>query len=1063
MKFVLKDPQNGQTLATQSTGDIQPDVTKSWNIFLNESAEWQLVGMEFTVPEGVESIQMYIYNDVGYGTGNDFAMDDIEIHLCAPSVTIEGEPEFCVNETATLSADFTNDGTFEEPLVYKWWHSTDSVTWIEMTDFIGENPVINAVQKADSGWYKVAVAGNGNIENVNCRAVSEPFRLTVKECTPSAPDLCMDGILLFREDFGGNEPEDSKISTTPVSGMSYQQQTSDHLGIMQPGSYLVTKQGYQNGTGTSQWHIQDDHTHPGDYTRGYFMEIDGRSDNAAFYQTMIEHLCEGIELTFSAYVANVMTWGMYVGRPGVYAYPRLKFVLTNPQDNSELATYDTGDIPFDSAFIGDNMCWQQSVQWRLVGMKFTIPVGVESIQLSIYNNVSNFNGNDFAIDDIEIHLCMIPDTIRTDTLICDTINQILWREKTFALADTLRDTLRSSCGFDSIYYLLHIETEHCEVPEPTFCMGGTLLFREDFGGNDPNDPMVSNAPMPGISSRYQQDVYYSGGRLAGMHYIIAKQGHPDSDFHAWHIMDDHTYPNDITRGYFFETNSRANIYYTNYIYQKEVAGLCAGMELSFSAYLANVETASEFKTVPFLSYSYPKFVFVVTDARTGEQLARYNTDTIGHDWSLYNIPDSWQYSAQWHLKGMKFTVPEGVDKVTLSIIDDPTQYGNAEGDDYAVDDIELHLCSNVEYQTVDTTICDTLLPFSWRGIEWTKADTIGKIYKDMQGNDSLYFVYSLRSIHCPYPPIAISQDTAICDTLSQIKWRDKLYPVTPEIQDTAYDAYGYDSVYYTLSVDIYHCPYPPVTISSDTTICDTLSQIAWRDKIYAVASELRDTLYESYGADSVYFVLNIYTQTCCPYMIRGTEHYYTCDTLMPYIWHGFGDSAVIVEEGEHIIEIPSKRWPDCIAYRITVILNVEHCEREVLYPIIVNKYNWQLLCNNVRVRELFPELTVTGYQWYKDGTAIPNATEDDYSEQNELQGEFQLRLHMSDGRYVWSEILTIQPGQTQAPSRIRIYNHNGYLFYQSEKETTIPSLPRGLYIIQIEQNGEQRIEKKLIP
>ena len=106
---------------------------------------------------------------------------------------------------------------------------------------------------------------------------------------------------------------------------------------------------------------------------------------------------------------------------------------------------------------------------------------------------------------------------------------------------------------------------------------------------------------------------------------------------------------------------------------------------------------------------------------------------------------------------------------------------------------------------------------------------------------------------------------------------------------------------------------------------------------------------------------------------------------------------------------------------------------------------------------------VLTYQWYKDGTAIPNATEDDYSEQNELQGAFQLRLLMNNDRYVWSEILTIQPAQTQAPSRIRIYNHNGYLFYQSEKETTIPSLPRGLYIIQIEQNGEQHIEKKLIP
>ncbi len=1054
LKFVLKNPQTDQILASQSTGDIQPDVNKSWNIHLRESAEWQLVGMEFIVPEGVESVQMFIYNDVDYnGTGNDFALDDIEIHLCAPPVTIEGETEVCANKPTTLTANFANDGTFAEPLEYKWWHSTDSVTWTEMSGFSGGILSFDAIQKADSGWYKVAVSGDGNIESVNCRAVSDPFRLKVNECTE---DLCIDGILLFREDFGGNNPSDPKISTTPVPGMSYTQVTSDVLGSMGAGKYLVTKQGYCNGNGTSQWHLQDDHTHFGDLTRGYFMEIDGRAGSDAFYRTTIDHLCEGIELTFSAYVANVMTWGMYVGRPGMYAYPRLKFVLTDPTSNTELATYDTGDIPFDSTFIGDNMCWQQSVEWRLVGMNFIVPVGVESVQLSIYNNVSNSNGNDFAIDDIEVHLCMTPDTIRTDTTVCDTLSQIQWRDKIYNIADTLRDTLFSTCGFDSIYYILHVETEHCEVPEPPFCMGGTLLFREDFGGNDPNDPMVSKTPMPGISSRYQQDVYYSAGYLAGMHYIIAKQGHPESDFHDWHIMDDHTYPNDPTRGYLFETNSRANILYTNYIYQKEVAGLCAGMQLSFSAYFANVVTAREFKTVPFLSYSYPKFVFLVTDARTGEQLARYNTDTIGHDWSLYNIPDSWQYSAQWHLEGMKFTIPEGVDKVTVSIIDDPTQYGNAEGDDYAVDDIELHLCSNVEYQTVDTTICDTLLPFSWRGIEWIKADTIGKIYKDVQGNDSLYLVYSLRTIHCPYPPVSVSQDTTICDTLSQIKWHDKLFPITHEIHDTVYDAYGYDSVYYNLRVTRYHCPYPPVTISSDTTICDTLAQIAWRDKIYAVTSELRDTLYDAFGADSVYFVLNISTETCCPYMIREQEHHYTCDTLMPYVWHGFGDSAVIAEEGEHIIEIPSKRWPDCIAYRITVILNVEHCER--LYPLIVNKYNWQLLLDNVTLRRLFPDRTARSYQWYKDDLPIPGATDDDYSEQNELHGRFQLRIELDNNQTIWSNILEInvQRPTTNDQLQVHIFNCHGLPVREDH-------LTRGIYLYRYQQGDTIWTEKRLIP
>ena len=1010
LKFVLTNPQTGETLAEKNTQEIPFDEALPALTDWQYSSAWHLVGMNFTVPVGVNAIRLSIYNNVTNGNGNDFAIDDIEVHLCMTPDTILTDTTVC--------------------------DTTRQIRWREKTFAIADTlrDTLFSTCGFDSIYYVM------HVEKEHCEHA-----------------LCTDGILLFREDFGGNNPSDPKISTTPVPGMSYTQATTDVLGSMGAGKYLVTKQGYCNGNGTSQWHLQDDHTHLGDLTRGYFMEIDGRAGSDAFYRTTIDHLCEGIELTFSAYVANVMTWGMYVGRPGMYAYPRLKFVLTDPTSNTELATYDTGDIPFDSTFIGDNMCWQQSVEWRLVGMNFTVPVGVETVQLSIYNNVSNSNGNDFAIDDIEVHLCMTPDTIRTDTTVCDTIDQIAWRGKEYAIVDTLRDTLFSTCGFDSIYYILHVETEHCEVPEPPFCMGGTLLFREDFGGNGPSDPMVSRTPMPGISSIYQQDYNYSAGRLAGMHYIIAKQGHPDSDFHAWHIMDDHTCPNDPTRGYFFETNSRANSYYTNYIYQKEVAGLCAGMELSFSAYFANVVTAREFKTVPFWSYSYPKFVFVVTDARTGEQLARYNTDTIGHDWSLYNIQDSWQYSAQWHLEGIKFTIPEGVDKVTLSIIDAPTQYGNAEGDDYAVDDIELHLCSNVEYQTVDTTICDTLLPFSWRGIEWIKADTIGKIYKDAQGNDSLYLVYSLRTIHCPYPPVSVSQDTTICDTLSQIKWHDKLFPITHEIHDTVYDAYGYDSAYYTLRVAIYHCPYPPVTISSDTTICDTLSQIAWRDKIYAVASELRDTLYESYGADSVYFVLNISTQSCCPYMIRGTEHYYTCDTLMPYIWHGFGDSAVIAEEGEHIIEIPSKRWPDCIAYRITVILNVEHCERKVLYPIIVNKYNWQLLLDNVKLRQFFLDRTALTYQWYKDELPVAGATDDDYSEQNELHGRFQLRIELDGNQTIWSNILEINTEQAAPlPVHVRIYNSHGMPVAEDQ-------VTHGIYLYRYEQGNQVWTEKRFFP
>ena len=64
----------------------------------------------------------------------------------------------------------------------------------------------------------------------------------------------MDGTLLFREDFGGNDPNDPRVSTTPVPGMSsgytqiYKLQTSDPGIGMGAGSYLVAKRGYRNSS-----------------------------------------------------------------------------------------------------------------------------------------------------------------------------------------------------------------------------------------------------------------------------------------------------------------------------------------------------------------------------------------------------------------------------------------------------------------------------------------------------------------------------------------------------------------------------------------------------------------------------------------------------------------------------------------------------------------------------------------------------------------------------------------------------------------------------------------------
>ncbi len=886
MKFVLKDPATGAVLAEKSTGDIQPDwrygTPETWKYARDNqlSAEWQLFGMNFTVPDGVESIQMFIYNDVAQnGSGNDFALDDIEIHLCAPPVTIEGETEVCTNAPTTLTANFTNDGTFAEPLAYKWWHSTDSITWTEISGFNGGILTFSTIQKADSGWYKVAVSGDGNIERVNCRAVSNPFRLRVNECEPPEPELCIDGILLFREDFGGNDPDDPEVisdadaARAAVPGMSsnYIPCLSRTSG-MSSGKFLVTKQGYQNGI---QWHIMDDHTYPNDKTKGYLLQIDGRGDNAPFYTTTIAGLCPGSRLTFSAYVANVMTWGHYMNPNRDDIYPRMKFVLTDPSSGTELATYDTGDIPFDSAFIGDNSSWQYSAHWRLIGMNFTVPDNISRVKLTIYNNVPiNGSGNDFVLDDIEIHLCAPPVTIEGE------------------------------------------------------------------------------------------------------------------------------------------------------------AEVCANKPTTLTANLTNDGTFAE----P-LAYKW----WHSTDSVTWTEMSGFNGENLLID-AVQKADSGWYKVA--------VSGDGNIENINCRAVSDPFRL--------RVNECEPPEppCPELITITADTTVCDTLMPYRWRDTLFTEPATYEILYKDQRGCDSLLCILTLNTQICCPKMVTITVDTVVCDTLMPYRWRDTLFtePATYEILYK--NQLGCDSLLCVLTLNTQICCPKAVTITVDTVVCDTLMPYRWRDTLFTEPASYEILYKDQRGCDSLLRVLTLNTQICCPEMVTITADTTVCDTLLPFTWTLRNKTFVFEHAEIQVLDIPHPKWTDCTDTSYILHLDTFHCEK--LWPLIVNKYNWVLLLDNVSLARLLPGRTACAYQWYKNDAPIPGATDDDYSEQNELCGRFQLRIVLDNEQAIWSNILEIGEAQEELPVRVTIFNSWGMLVRENQ-------VSHGVYLYRYEQGEKKWTEKKLIP
>jgi hypothetical protein len=217
-----------------------------------------------------------------------------------------------------------------------------------------------------------------------------------EHCGGFDPAECaVDGQLLFREDFGGNSPADPRVSKTPLNAgvTEYYFKTTDSL---QTNQYALVK--YINPNTGYKWQKNfSDHTHLNDKNRGYMFLVDADTNPGLFYQTRITGLCDNFEqLYFSAWVVNVLPTNNHVATDD----PMLRFELLDTNQNI-ISTYVTSPIDRTD---------ENQAAWLNYGFPFN-PKGYSELTLRIYNNASGNNGNDFALDDIEIYLCVPPVTL----------------------------------------------------------------------------------------------------------------------------------------------------------------------------------------------------------------------------------------------------------------------------------------------------------------------------------------------------------------------------------------------------------------------------------------------------------------------------------------------------------------------------------------------------------------------------------------------------------------------------------------------------------------------------
>ena len=528
-------------------------------------------------------------------------------------------------------------------------------------------------------------------------------------CSPVSASYaadCSNGSILFREDFGGNNVEDpvAKGSGIPeCSGYTYDDNPVDYAKL---GKYAIRKQAVTNH---AEWYSDIiDHTYPDDPNRGYFMQVDASERPCEFYHAQIDKVCEGAELYVSLYgTSSTKRQGDHNGT--------IRMIVEDASSGVEIDHYDV-EMP--------NL---QNGKWESYGFSFMVPSGCRSIVYRIVNNADPnvpVSGNDFCLDDIEIRACLPLPTItpKKGTTIClgssetltgdmdNTINLTLplsftwykcdslsynmadWKKvytgKTFGLYNITADDAGfykvlvsgggqtpelNACSCLSEFYEVVVSDCGDYMPQP--CPDGTLLFKEDFGGNSVSDPSVKGEAIPQCTYDFGEDPRDSEG--VGR-YSIRKVG---IEHNQWFKdIYDHTYPDDSDKGYFMQVDASET---SGIFYQTEITGLCENSELYMSMWGMGSSTSS------FWANSFLK---LIVEDLNGNVLQSSNVE-------IENAKGFWEQF------GLTYVVPSGQTSVIFKIINNSN---TNRGNDFCLDDIEVRLCN----PPISLTSPDSLCPGS---------------------------------------------------------------------------------------------------------------------------------------------------------------------------------------------------------------------------------------------------------------------------------------------------------------------------------------------------------------
>jgi gliding motility-associated-like protein len=174
----------------QESGFIEPNVTftvektdgtvltsyQTGNIPVTNPVQWTKYSLDFTTPEGVNSVVLRMHNNVLGGNGNDLALDDIEFVPVGPQTALNVGGAVatalsfpCVGNLVLSS----NVASCYVQTAYQWQVSTNDAVFLDIPGAIYPSDTVPPPATAGFYYYRVLVANATNIGSPACRVFSD--------------------------------------------------------------------------------------------------------------------------------------------------------------------------------------------------------------------------------------------------------------------------------------------------------------------------------------------------------------------------------------------------------------------------------------------------------------------------------------------------------------------------------------------------------------------------------------------------------------------------------------------------------------------------------------------------------------------------------------------------------------------------------------------------------------------------------------------------------------------------------------------------------------------------